>query len=78
MFPLSDECMSNLSSPPFFSLFFSMLAPPCASVKRKDRIETLARAKFFPCHEHWDVIFLTCMQNQGMRPGLSGSCALLL
>ena len=78
MFHLSDERMSDLSSLPFFSRFFSMLAPPCASVKRKNRLETLAKTKLFPCHAHWDVIFLTYMQNQGMRPGLSGSCALLL
>jgi hypothetical protein len=75
---LSDERMSDLSFLPFFSRFFSMLAPPCAPVKRQNRLETLMKTKLFPCHAHWNVIFLTYMQNRGMRPRLSGSCALLL
>jgi hypothetical protein len=78
MVHLSDECMADLNFLPYFFYLFSMLAPPCTPVERKNRVETLARTRFFPCHEHWNVIFLTCIQNQGMCPGLSGSCALLL
>jgi hypothetical protein len=75
---LSDERMSDFKFSTFFFVLFFYANAVRHSCKTHEPEKPPVKTRLSPCYEHWNVMFLTYMQNQGMRPRRSGSCALLL